>query len=160
MVRDFVDDGVADDLCLTPGGNRHAFDGPTENADTVRKIWLLRAALGEGNAFVETEERPALRSALRWRLVLYHDLQIPNAIAEFRREIVQRVSHEAREPRAPKIRHESNLRNAGEAGQGPRGRRPRTLMLRTPIALAPTLVLASGTRRTRTARPRRRSREW
>ena len=101
MVRDFVDDGVADDLCLTSGGNRHAFDGPTENADTVRKIWFMRAALGEGNAFVQTEQRSVARHSLGRRLLLDHDLQIPDVVSELSGQLIQGTADEAREARTP-----------------------------------------------------------
>src|SRR5438128_11511619 len=108
-MRDLVHDGVAHDGSLPARRRGHPFDGSAENADAVRKIWLLRAALGEGHAFVQTEQGPAFRGSLRRRLVLYDDLQISHSLAELRWELVQRVAHEAREARTPQIGHGRTL---------------------------------------------------
>lgn len=98
-----MDNGVAHDVGLSSGRDGHSFYRAAKNAYAVRKIRLLRAALGEGNAFVQTQKCPAIGHALWWRLVLDHDLQIPDAVAELRRQLVKRIPDEAREARAPHI---------------------------------------------------------
>src|SRR5205814_7966181 len=60
-------------------------------------------ALSEGNPFVETEKRRVPRHATCGRLVLYHDLEIADPLAELCRELVQRVANEARESRTPQV---------------------------------------------------------
>jgi hypothetical protein len=120
---DLMYDCVPDDCGLSSGRDGHALDGATEDADAIWKVRLLRAALGEGNAFVETEERPAFRNSLPRRLVLDHYLQIPDAIAELSRQLVQRVSHQACKARTPQVGHDRNLRKAGKAGKLRRARR-------------------------------------
>src|SRR4029078_759692 len=142
VMRDLVDDRVAHDLCLTPRRHGHPLDGPAEDADAVGYIWLLRAALGEGNAFVQTEQRSVPRHSLRRRLLLDHDLQIPDVVSEPRRQLVQGTAHEAREPRTPQVGHDRTV----------------AVTRRTPTALLQELARASRTLRTRTGRLRFRSR--
>ena len=87
-MRDLVHHRVADDRCLAPRRYGHPLDGSTKNADAVGKVGLLRATRSEGHAFVQTEEGSAFRDLLRRRLVLDHDFQIPNPLAELRRQLV------------------------------------------------------------------------
>jgi len=87
-MRHLVNHGVADDRRLSPRGHRHTFDRSAKDADTVWEVWLLCAALRERNAFIQTEERSAFRDSLgRW-LVLDDELQIADALAELRGELV------------------------------------------------------------------------
>src|SRR5438093_93337 len=84
VMRDLVHDRVAHDLGLASRRRRDPFDRPAEDADTVGEVGLLRAALGEWDSFVQTEERGPSRKLL-WRgLIFDHDLEIADALAELR----------------------------------------------------------------------------
>ena len=123
-MRDLVYHGVADDLGLPAGRDGHPLDRSAEDADSIGKVWLLRAARRERHTLIQTEERAPFRNSLARRLVLYHDLQIPNALAELRGQLIQSVAHEAREARTPQIGHVRTLRSRG-AGRSHAGERTR-----------------------------------
>ena len=112
-MRDLVHDGVADDLGLASRRRRDPFDRPAKDADTVGEVGLLRAALGEWDSFVQTEERAPSRKLL-WRgLIFDHDLEIADALAELRGQLVQSVAHQAREARAAQIGHDRTVASRG-----------------------------------------------
>ena len=102
-MRDLVHHGVANDVSLPSRRRADPLDRAAEDADAVRKVRLHRAAVGERDAFVETEELTAVAPLVRRRLVLDDDLDVAHAVAELRREVVERARDESREAGPPKV---------------------------------------------------------
>src|SRR2546430_13848311 len=102
-MRDLVHHGVADDRGLPARRDGHPLDRSAEDANSIGKVWLLRAARRQRHTLVQTEERAASGNSLGRRLVLYHDLKISNALAELRGQLVQSIAQEAREAGTPHI---------------------------------------------------------
>ena len=84
-MRDLMNDGVAHDLGLPPRRGAHALDRPSEDADAIGEVGLLRAASRERYTFVQAKKLAILRLLFLGRLVFNDDLDIAHSVREFGR---------------------------------------------------------------------------
>src|SRR5438445_4487987 len=126
VMGDLVHHRVADDHGLPPRRRGHALDRAAKDADPIGEVRLLIAARGERQSFIDPKESrgglcplgPPAHLVFAG-LVLDHDLEIADLVAELRRKLRERVANQPREARAAQIGHVCTLALGGSAPHPP-----------------------------------------